>query len=293
MTIVITGSESFVGKELISQCLKLGIQVIGFDLVASPTQDYEFHTADIRASNIADYIPEGVDALVHLAALSRDTDCRNKAYKCFDINVMGTLNLMKAAGARKVKQFIFASSEWVYDQFIGDEEKDEEAFINIANHTSEYALSKLVSEANLREQHQNGFCHVTILRFAIIYGPRKSNWSAVESVFSAVKNQAQVTIGSQKTGRRFVHVSDISRGIIKSIGLEGFNIINLAADKVITLGEIIETGQAILGKKVKVTESDPSKVSVRNPSNRKAKQLLNWEPEIDLETGLKILLPWV
>lgn len=293
MTIAVTGSESFVGKELISQCLKLGIQVAGFDLVYNPTQDYEFHTADIRAGNIADYIPEGADALVHLAALSRDTDCRSKPYECFDINVMGTLNLMKAAAEKRVKQFIFASSEWVYDRFIGDEEKDEDAFINIANHTSEYALSKLVSEANLREQHQNSFCSVTILRFAIIYGPRKSNWSAVESILSVVKNQPQVTIGSLKTGRRFIYVSDIARGIINAIGLEGFNIINLSANKVITLGEIIETSQSVLGKKVEVTESDPSKVSVRNPSNRKAKQLLGWEPEIDLESGLKTLLPYV
>ena len=88
--------------------------------------------------------------MVHLAALSRDPDCKNKAIECFDVNVMGTLNLIKSTSVKNVKQFIFASSEWVYDKFIDSKEKNEESIINIENHFSEYALSKLVSESNLR-----------------------------------------------------------------------------------------------------------------------------------------------
>ena len=59
----------------------------------------------------------------------------------------------------------------------------------IENHNSEYALSKLVTESNLRQQHNNVFCNVTILRFVIIYSPRKSNWSAIISILNQVKNQ--------------------------------------------------------------------------------------------------------
>ena len=75
---------------------------------------------------------------------------------------MGTLNLIKNAKLKKINQFIFASSEWVYDEFRNDEIKNEDSSINIFNHKSEYALSKLV---------QNDF-NITILRFGIIYGPR-------------------------------------------------------------------------------------------------------------------------
>lgn len=248
MKIIITGSESFVGKELISQCLKQGISVVGFDLLDAPSSNYEYHKVDIRSPGVADVAPEGVDAIVHLAALSRDHDCKGKAYECFDINVMGTLNLIKVAQNKNIKQFIFASSEWVYDKFENNKEKDEDAYIDIANHTSEYALSKLVSEANLRQQYQQGFCPVTILRFGIIYGPRKTNWAAVESIMSSVKNKDEVAIGSLKSGRRFVHVSDIARGIIKSVGLTGFNIINLTAEHVITLGDIIGESEKIRQK---------------------------------------------
>jgi len=203
---------------------------------------------------------------------------------------MGTLNLIEAAEKKRARQFIFASSEWVYDNCSKDEMKNEESFINIANHKSEYALSKLVSEANLRQKYQRGFCPTTVLRFGIIYGPRKGGGSAVESLFSAVKSGGEVTVGSLKTGRCFIHVSDIASGIIESIGLDGFNIINLEGDTFITLEDIINTAGKLLRKNPEVIESDPANISIRNISNEKSKRMLKWKPEIDLERGLKSLL---
>ena len=293
MKIIITGSESFIGKELISQLKTLDYDIIGFDSVSPTNPDYEFHQIDIRDPEIYKFIPNDTDVLIHLAALSRDLDCKKKAIECFDVNVMGTLNLIKSASLKNVKQFIFASSEWVYDKFIDSEEKNEESIINIENHFSEYALSKLVSESNLRQQHNHGFCDVTILRFGIIYGPRKSNWSAVESIFSQVKNQNKVTVGSLKTGRRFVHVSDIARGIVDSFGLKGFNIINLTGNQIMTLKDIIDLSQQVLNKKIQVLESNPEQISIRNPSNFKAKKIIRWEPKIDLKSGLESLIPYV
>ena len=293
MKIIITGSESFIGKELISQLKTFDCDIIGFDSVTPVNPDYEFYKVDIRDPEIHKLIPNNVDVLIHLAALSRDPDCKNKAIECFDVNVMGTLNLIKSTSVKNVKQFIFASSEWVYDKFIDSKEKNEESIINIENHFSEYALSKLVSESNLRQQYNHGSCDVTILRFGIIYGPRKSNWSAVESIFSQVKNQNKVTVGSLKTGRRFVHVSDIARGIVNSFSLKGFNIINLTGNNILTLKDIIDLSQQILNKKIQVLESNPEQISIRNPSNFKAKQIIGWEPKIDLKSGLESLIPYV
>jgi len=287
MKIFITGSEGFIGRELISQCQKQGIEVVGVDSKKGSRPN--FYQADIRSKNIVELIPEGVDAVIHLAALSSDTDCKDRASECFDINVMGTLNLIETAEKKKVKQFIFASSEWVYDNCSKDEIKNEESFINVLNHNSEYALSKIVSEVNLRQKYQHGFCPVTILRFGIIYGQRLDGWSAVESLFYAVKSKDEVRVGSLKTGRCFIHVSDIASGIIKSIGLTGFNIINLAGNRLITLGEMIETSQKILRKNPKIIETDSTNASIRNISNEKAKELLNWRPEIDLTAGLNKL----
>lgn len=293
MKIIITGSESFVGQELIQECQRQKIDVLGLDLKKTSELDYEFQVGDIRSESFSDLIPESVNAIVHLAALSRDPDCKNRAYECFNINVMGTLNVIRAAIAKNAKQLIFASTEWVYGDFREGEIKDEDTPIDIATLTSEYALSKLVSELNLRQQYQYGLCPVTILRFGIIYGPRLDNWSAVESLIDTIKNKEEIVVGSLRTGRCFIHISDIAKGIIKSIGLPGFNIIGLEGDRLVTLGDIINTGQLILHKTIQIIESNPEKVSIRNVSNQKANRVLRWQPEIDLEEGLKTLLPFI
>lgn len=280
MKLFITGSKGFIGSELVALCRKRGIDVVGADIADG---------FDIRSKEIADAIPEGVDAVVHLAGLSNDTMCKNNAYDCFDINVMGTLNMMEAAAKRNAKQFIFASTEWVYDNCTAEERKTEDSYINIANHTSEYALSKLVSEANLRQKYQHGFCPVAILRFGIVCGSVGAKKSAVESIFLNVRDQDEVTVGSLKTGRYFIHVSDIASGILASVGLKGFEIINLAGDKLVTLGDIIDISKKALTRNPRIIESNPDAPSVRNISNEKAKRLLDWKPEISVETWLRKL----
>lgn len=288
MKVVITGAKGFIGKELSRECEKQKIAVTGLDIIDCNESNY--CRIDINSQSVSDAIPENCDAIIHLAALSRDKDCKNNAYNCFNVNVMGTLNLIEAAQQKSVKNFIFASTEWVYDSFLENEIKDEDSFIDIAKHKSEYALSKLVSEANLRQKYQYGFCNVTILRFGIIYGPRKSDWSAVESIFHTVNTKDVVEVGSLRTGRCFIHVADIAKGVIKSIGLTGFNLINLQGDRLITLGEIIEVSKKITGKTPTVVEKSPENISIRNISNKKARTVLNWKPEYDLEKGLTSLI---
>ena len=289
MKVLITGSGSFVGKELINQCLKKNISVIGCDTIDAKYTHYDFYKINICSQEIPLEIFENVDSVIHLAALSRDSDCKGRSYDCFNTNVMGTLNLIKYIKKTKVKQFIFASSEWVYDKFDKNEEKDEESLIDVSNLNSEYALSKLVSECNLRQEFNNNFCDVTILRFGIIYGPRTNNWSAVESIASTIKNKDEITVGSLKNARRFIHISDICNGIIKSIGLKGFNILNLSGEQLITMENLIVECETIYGKKILITEKEPLTINMRNPSNKKAKQILNWKPEITLIEGLKSL----
>ena len=284
--IVVTGSESFIGKKLISSLLEKNEKIVGFDLV-DKSQNYDFIKIDIRSQNLEQKIPENTDVLIHLASLSSDPLCKGKSDETFDVNVLGTLNLIRAAIKKNVKQFIFASTEWVYEGFTGNEEKNEDSLIDITQHKSEYALSKLVSEMNLKQEFDNGLSNVTILRFGIIYGPREKNWAAVESIANTVKHNDEVTVGSLKTGRRFVHLNDIVQGIILSIGISGFNIINLTGDQIITLEDIIKTSENLYNKSITITEKNSTNISLRNPSNQKAKKILKWNPEINLEKGLR------
>jgi len=291
--IVVTGSESFVGRELIKQLIKEEKEIIGIDLVDTKSQNYNYIKMDICSKSIKDIIPNNVETIIHLAALSTDPLCKGKPYECFNINVMGTLNIMNTCMEKNVKQLIFPSSEWVYDGFMGNEEKNEESLIDISKISSEYALSKIVSETNLKQQYELGLCDVTILRFGIIYGHKQGKGSAVESIARKVKNNEKITTVSLKTGRRFVHVKDIIKGIILSLGLKKFNIINLSGDKINTLEEIIEISQRVFHTNIEISETDSKNPDIRNPSNKKALEIINWKPEIELEEGIKELEPFL
>jgi len=287
MDITIVGSEGFIAKAFNRHCQDNDIDVVGIDTV--PAEDPNHVVMDLRSPDIDSVIPHGTDALIHLAAISRDQDCREDPYLAFDVNVMGTLNLIRAAAKRGVKQFIFASSEWVYGEVANAAIQTEDQAIDVTRIKSEYALTKIVAEQNLRIAYEQGSCPITILRFGIAYGPRPGNWSAVESLFNSVATQDTIKVGSRSTARRFVHVDDIAAAIGSAIGRTGFEIFNVSSDKLVTLGDVIEESGNLLNRHPNVVESDPQNASIRNPDNKKALQILGWSPAVDLASGLKTL----
>jgi len=196
MSLFVTGSESFIGRALFERCRSLGIDAVGIDSAAP--SDIASRQADIRDPAISDLIPEGA-TVVHLAAISRDSECRADPRGAFEINVTGTLNVAAAAQKRKATQFIFASSEWVYGEVRNDEVQLEDGPIDVTAVKSEYALTKIVGEQCLKLTCT--LPAITILRFGIIYGPRTANWSAVENLFNAVRTQDEVKVGAARTAR--------------------------------------------------------------------------------------------
>jgi UDP-glucose 4-epimerase len=290
MKIVIVGSESFVGRELKAQCRVRGHDFVGLDLVKG--DDPTTIVADIRSAAVVDVIPEGADAIIHLAAISRDQDCKRDPVGAFDVNVKGVLNLIQAAQAKQVKQFIFASSEWVYGNSIDGRIQREDDPIDVNKVTGEYALTKLVGERMLGMAHQRSLCPVTVLRFGIIYGPRAKPMSAPEGIFNEVKTLDPLEMkGSLSSGRCFIHVSDVVDGILATMGrASGFDVFNLCGNRLITFREIIEESMKIHGRNPRVIETDPKAVNVRHPDNTKFRATFGWAPKLDLVSGLRTLI---
>lgn len=291
MHVFVTGAGSFIGKAFLHWCDSNAVQVTGVDLV--PLDREDCFVGDIRQDSIADLIPENVDAIVHLAALSRDPDCKGKAFECFDSNVMATLRLLAVAERKNAKQFIFSSSEWVYSHYPNGEDVTEETAIDITKHTSEYALSKLVTEANLRQRFAQSQLPMTILRFGIVYGPRTGNWCAVESLLNQVRSKESITVGSAKTARSFIHVDDIARAIGLSIGQSSFSILNIQGSRLISLEEVINTSAKIFNRSVSIVETDPHNPSIRTVSGEKAKRELHFEANIDFAQGLQSVVDFL
>lgn len=285
--ILLTGSEGFVGSFLITK-LKKKYNVIGIDSIKK-TRNTKFKL-DITKDLVKKLKKTRIDYIIHLASITNDNDCAHDPIKCLKTNIVGTLNLIKLANIKKIKNFIFASTQWVYDYSNNKEIKTNHSLINIQNIYSEYGLSKLVSEINLKINFEKNKINSTILRFGIIYGPKKYNFSALESIFYNLIKNNKIEIGSKKTGRNFIHVSDICDGIIRSINKKGYNIINLEGDKFISLNDIINQSSILLKKEIKVIEKNPKKPNIRIVSNSSAKDILNWKPKYNLNKGLKNLL---
>lgn len=263
------------------RCGDLGIDAVGID--ANAPNDDRSKRADIRDPAMADLIPEGA-VVVHLAAISRDPDCRANPREAFDVNVNGTLNVAAAAQKRRASQLVFASSEWVYGDVRNDEVQFEDRAIDVTVMKSEYALSKIVAEQLLKLAFSS--LNVTVLRFGIVYGSRPGNWSAVENLFNSVRTKDEISVGARATARRFIHVNDIVSGILASRGRSGFEIFNLSGDRPVTLGEVIEASAQLLGRRVSIVETNPAQPSIRNPDNSKARAQLGWTPQFDLAKGL-------
>ena len=281
MDVFVTGGESFVGRVLWRALEAAGHSVTGIDAVPSTTPGCR--QLDLRDPGLPAVIPEGA-VIVHLAAISTDPLCRANPLEALDVNVTGTLRLAEAAVQRRCRQFIFASTEWVYGDVANDALQVEDQLIDVTRIPSVYAFSKVAGERILAF---SGLPNVTILRFGIIYGPREKNWSAVESLVAKVRAGEAISVGSLETSRRFIHVRDLCAGIVASIGTEGIEVLNLTGDDDITLRQVIATADTVLGKRTTVTETNPTARSVRTPSNVKAKARLSWQPRLSFEEGVR------
>ena len=279
----ITGSESYIGKRLIEICKINKIKYFGIDINTKNTKNSK--KIDIRDKNLQKYIPNK-STIIHLAAISKDKDCNANPNLCIDVNINGTLNLIHAAKKKSIKNFIFASSEWVY----GDSRSNllnENSKLIIDESFSLYAQSKIIVEKFLNASKI--FKNVNILRFGIIYGgKKKENWSLIEKVFEKIKKENQILVGSKKTSRKFIYLDDLINGILLSIKSKGYNVFNLSGNKSITLEKIVKISEKCLKKKIKIFEKNPKKPSIRNIDSSKAIKKLGWKIGMRLEDYLKI-----
>ncbi len=282
--ITIIGSQSFIGKNLILDLEKKKKKIFKIDL--NEKNSINSKKINFRNKNIKQYIKKN-STLVHLAAISNDNDGKKNPQLTFNVNINGTINLLEAAKEKQIKHFVFASTEWVYDKNQKKINKETDN-ISITKMTSEYSISKIICEQIIKKYSE--FFKITILRFGIIYSNRSGGGSAVESLVHKVINKQAINIGSLKTSRNFIHVNDIISGINASIITKKVGLFNLAGDKNVNLGEIINTAGKILKTSPKVVETNKKKPSVRIVENKLAKKHLNWKPNINILKGIKLII---
>jgi nucleoside-diphosphate-sugar epimerase len=228
MKILITGGAGYLGTVLSSHLLESGHRVRAFDsllhggrpLLALLGRDgFEFVRGDVRDAEAVRDALEGVDGVVHLAAIVGDPACAKQPDLARAVNLHASLGLFEAARAALVKRFVFASTCSNYGRM-----RDPGA---LANEDSElrplslYAETKVAVERHLLGQPAGGPT-VTVLRFATLYGlsPRMRFDLTVNEFTMALALRKELTVYGEQFWRPYVHVRDAARAVALVLGSE-------------------------------------------------------------------------
>ncbi len=305
MKILITGAAGFIGRSLYFYLEKMGINVIGIDLLPREKINFKYYfEADITKSNL-DKILDGVEVIIHLAA--KVDNLKSEKAKDLNeyrkINVIGTRKLAMAALKKGVKKFIFLSTSKV-----NGEQTPEGVALKETDKPrpmTPYAISKYEAELELIDILKNTNLNYVIIRPPLVYGPGvKANF---ELLIRLIKAGIPLPFGSVKNNRRsYIAIDNLLSFIVECINdnRADNNIFFVSDDRDLSTKELIEKISLALGKRPKLVsipvdllwkaakinkqEEKLSKlVGSFSLDISKAKQILGWKPVISFEEGIK------
>ncbi len=296
MKAIVTGGGGFIGSHVVDKLIDGGFDVKVIDNLstgnkANINSKADFIFADIRKLKEIEPYFKDIDYVFHAAALPRILPSFEDPILFHEVNVVGTLNCLIASHKNKIKKFIYAASSSCYgNNFkIPTTENDK---INLIN---PYALQKYEGELYCRLFAEHLNLPSISLRLFNVYGPKSFNdddkynaYSSVVGIFLKQKREGKaLTItgdGNQK--RDFVHVYDVARANIAAIKykLKEFDFFNIASGKNHSVNEIA----SLISDKKRYVPPRPGEARLTLADISKAKKLLNWEPLINLEEGIKI-----
>jgi UDP-glucose 4-epimerase len=299
--ILVTGGAGFIGSTLVDKLINEGNEVVVIDDLSSGKKDYvnpqaKFYKIDICSDKIAKiFKEEKFDFVYHLAA---QIDVRKSvADPEFDnkINVLGGINIIENCRANKIKKIIMASTGGA---IYGEAEEIPTTESSPTYPVSPYGIHKLTLEKYLNYYYQVYGLNYTVLRFANVYGPRqfKGGEAGVIAIFidNAVKGLESLQFGDGLQTRDFVYVDDVVNGLFAALNIDCPSEINIGSEIETTLLDIRHDIEKALGEPMKVKEMPPKEGEQRRSclSYVRAKAVLNWEPQIKLEEGIKRTITW-
>jgi UDP-glucuronate 4-epimerase len=309
MKILITGGAGFIGSNIAKKLMDRGDQVVLLDnfndyydprlkedRIKILLKGYKpkLYRGDIRDAHLVERIfkTEKIDKVIHLAAMAGVRNSLRDPKLYFDVNVMGSLNLLEAAVKYKIKNFVFASSSSVY----GNNKKQPFSESDpVDTPISPYAASKKTDELIAHTYHHIYGLNVTALRFFTVYGPWGRPDMALFLFTDAISKGKPIKVFNYgKMSRNFTYVDDIATGTIKVLDkCKGYGVMNIGGDKEETLGRFIEVIEQNIGKKAKkkMMPIQPGDVPSTVADIRKLRKL-GWKPTTRIEKGIKNFVDW-
>jgi UDP-glucose 4-epimerase len=303
---LITGGAGFIGSHLADKLLNMGNDVIVYDNLDEYYSDKEkniehnlsrknFHFIN---GDILDYETliksmKGINIVFHLAAQPGVRFSMTNPDKTLKVNVLGTLNVLRASKETGVRRLVFASSSSVYGQikYMPVDEK------HPTKPTSIYGISKLTSENLCQLFNDQLGLKVVVLRYHTVYGPRQRPDMAIHKWVKQIFHNERITIyGDGNQTRDFTYIDDVVDATIKAAYVENIDgeIFNIGGGSNKSVNQVVRLLTKLTGMNVEIIyePEQVGDVSHTYADVSKAKKILGYEPKTKLEEGLKKFIDW-
>lgn len=309
MTILVTGCAGFIGWKTCSQLVEQGHHVVGIDnfntyydvrLKQWRAEDlkknsaFELVDGDIENLGLLNYLFSNhqFDAVINLAARAGVRYSMENPHVYLNSNADGTLNLLECMRKNEIKKLVLASTSSLY---AGQEMPFLES-LPVNQPISPYAASKKAAEVMSYTYHYLYDFDVSIVRYFTVYGPAgRPDMSPLRFIKWIDEGTPITLFGDGSQSRDFTYVDDIASGTISAMKNVDYEIINLGGgNNPISINRMIATFENLLGKKAVIDQKPFNKSDMMHTwaNIDKAKQLLDWEPYVDFETGMQKTVDW-
>jgi len=275
MKVCVTGSEGFLGKNVVKALKVAGHTVVCLDV--SPQ-------AEIVA-DITKIIPlMKVDAVIHLAAMANPRLCDQNPDSAFAVNVLGTQQVLRLALESGAKKFVFSSSAHVYDIPPKYLPTDETHPLRLNN---TYTTTKILGEQLCQLYFENHGLSYTVLRLFNAYGPNQQLGYLIPDLICKAQ-RGKIDLQGSDITKDWVYVTDVADAFVKAVSSDFVGAINIGTGIETSLGAIA----SIIAKASKVELATfPAAIPTRMCGDwHRAERILGWSPKVCLEEGLRRLL---
>jgi UDP-glucuronate 4-epimerase len=311
-TILVTGAAGFIGSHVTQALMSRGDRVLGLDNLNS------YYSADRKRANLAEvkssanglfhfletdireqrrvqelFDQHAIDAVVHLAAMAGVRVSIEQPHLYYDVNLIGTLNLLDAARKHKTSNFVFGSTSSVYGNtrqipFVETDPCDRPL--------APYAASKRAAEQlGFTFHHLHGL-NFTALRFFTVYGPRNRPDMMAFKVADNIFFDREVPLYNEgKMRRDWTFIADIVAGVIAAVDRPlGYETINLGRGEPVLLADFVHLIEDLAGRKAHFIPAPmPDTDMLETCADiTKARRLLDYRPKTSVQAGVAAFWKW-
>ncbi len=298
--VLVTGSEGFIGSEVVKYLLSKGLKVNALVLYNFKNdqgflsqinhKNLKIFFGDIRDEKTIEFALQNSKYIINLAALIGIPYSYTAPKSYFETNTIGTLNLLNVALKNGIKKFIHTSTSEVYGtaQYVPIDED------HPLNAQSPYAASKIAADQLVNSYNKSFALETIIIRPFNTFGPRQSMRAVIPTIINQAINSDKVVLGNIDTKRDFTFVTDTAKAFYSALNLNskysGMTF-NLGSGIDFSIKEIINFVSKILNKKLKIQINQnrirpkKSEVLILRSNNKLALKKLKWKPSYKGKVG--------